>query len=83
MGQPAKPFEVLDGQGLKNYVAFLKSKYSKVCSRQLLAYTLRYEGVYGNLSLVESIPSTVRNNALRAIVAFSSTKGNIPSFMIG
>jgi hypothetical protein len=76
-GRPAKKLGVLN---LEEYKQFLKSKYSKDYSTKLFTYTLRYYEVYGNLSLVESIPSTVRNNALKSLVALSKYKGEYSEF---
>jgi intergrase/recombinase len=76
-GRPAKKLGVLN---LEDYKKFLKSKYSKDYSTKLFTYTLRYHEVYGNLSLVESIPSTVRNNALKSLVALSKYKGEYSEF---
>ena len=65
---------------LTKYKEYLKGKYSKVYSTQLFTYTLRYHQVYGNLSLIETIPSTIRNNALKALVALSKFKGEYSEF---
>jgi hypothetical protein len=76
-GRPANALGVLN---LALYKEFLQSKYSKVYSTQLYAYTLKYHEFYGNLSLLETIPSTARNNALKSLVALSKYKGEYSEF---
>jgi intergrase/recombinase len=76
-GRPANALGVLN---IEQYREFLKSKYNKDYSTKLYTYTLRYQEVYGNLSLLETIPSTVRNNALKSLVALSKYKGEYSEF---
>jgi hypothetical protein len=63
MGRPAKN---PDGLILEDYNQLLKRKNSKVHSTQLFTYTSRYHEVYASLSFLETIPASVRNNALKS-----------------
>ena len=76
-GRPAKSSGDLN---LEKYKDYLQSKYSKVYSVQLFTYTLRHLDAYDNLSLVDAIPKTVRNNALKALTALSKYKGEYETF---
>jgi len=75
-----EPEHALGVLNLAKHKEFLDSKYSKVYSTLLLTYSIRYHEFYGNLSLLETIPSTVRNNALKSLVALSKYKGEYSEF---
>jgi intergrase/recombinase len=55
---------------------WIKKKYSKTYSNQLLSYSRRYHHLlYGNLRDIDTIPQTTRNNAIKSLIVLSKFLG--------
>jgi hypothetical protein len=70
-----------DNIDLVKYREFLDSKYrSRVYASTIFGYTLRFYDAYANPSIIQTVPSTIRHNVLKAMIALSKFKGEYLEF---
>jgi hypothetical protein len=66
---------------LVKYREFLDSKYrSRTYANCIFNYTLKYYDAYSNPSIIQTVPSTIRHNVLKAMIALSKFKGEYLEF---
>jgi intergrase/recombinase len=56
------------------------NKYAKSCASVMISYAKRYESYLSNVSAIESIPPTTRNNAIKSLIVLSKFLGITEEF---